>query len=100
MKLNEAQFQNTGNETEYLSQKSQLLEAQLDANAEKQEALTQKLEAAKDIYGEDSEEVAKLERQLIYAQTEEERLKTQLEQTSQGLTDQVQHGRRMQKDGC
>lgn len=90
MKLNEAQFQNTGNETEYLSQKSQLLEAQLDANAEKQEALTQKLEAAKSIYGEDSEEVAKLERQLIYAQTEEEKLKTQLEQTSQGLTDQAQ----------
>ena len=90
MKLNEAQFQNTGNETEYLSQKSQLLEAQLDANAEKQEALTQKLEAAKSIYGEDSEEVAKLERQLIYAQTEEEKLKGQLEQTSQGLTDQAQ----------
>ena len=90
MKLNEAQFQNTGNETEYLSQKSQLLEAQLDANAEKQEALTQKLEAAKSIYGEDSEEVSKLERQLIYAQTEEEKLKGQLEQTNQGLTDQSQ----------
>ena len=90
MKLNEAQFQNTGNETEYLQQKTELLEAQLEANAEKQEALTQKLEAAKDIYGEDSEEVSKLERQLIYAQTEEERLKTQLEQTNQGLTDQSQ----------
>lgn len=90
MKLNEAQFQNTGNETEYLQQKTELLEAQLEANAEKQEALTQKLEAAKDIYGEDSEEVSKLERQLIYAQTEEERLKGQLEQTNQGLTDQSQ----------
>lgn len=90
MKLNEAQFQNTGNETEYLQQKTELLEAQLEANAEKQEALTQKLEAAKDIYGEDSEEVSKLERQLIYAQTEEEKLKGQLEQTNQGLTDQSQ----------
>ena len=90
MKLNEAQFQNTGNETEYLQQKTELLEAQLEANAEKQEALSQKLEAARDIYGEDSEEVSKLERQLIYAQTEEERLKTQLEQTNQGLTDQSQ----------
>ena len=90
MKLNDAQFQNTGNETEYLQQKTELLEAQLEANAEKQEALTQKLEAAKDIYGEDSEEVSKLERQLIYAQTEEEKLKGQLEQTNQGLTDQSQ----------
>lgn len=90
MKLNEAQFQNTGDQTEYLSQKTALLEAQLEANADKQEALTQKLEAAKDIYGEDSEEVSKLERQLIYAQTEEEKLKGQLEQTNQGLTDQSQ----------
>ena len=88
MKLNEAQFQNTGDETEYLQQKTELLEAQLEANADKQEALTQKLEAARDIYGEDSEEVAKLERQLIYAQTEEEKLKTQLEDTNQGLGDQ------------
>lgn len=90
MKLNEAQFQNTGDQTEYLSQKTALLEAQLEANADKQEALTQKLEAAKDIYGEESEEVSKLERQLIYAQTEEEKLKGQLEQTNQGLTDQSQ----------
>lgn len=88
MKLNEAQFQNTGNETEYLQQKTELLQSQLEANAEKQEALTQKLEAARDIYGEDSEEVAKLERQLIYAQTEEEKLKGQLEATNQGLGDQ------------
>ena len=90
MKLAEAQFQNTGNESEYLQQKTQLLEAQLEANAEKQEALTQKLEVARDIYGEDSEEVAKLERQLLYAQTQEEKLKSQLTETNQGLTDQSQ----------
>lgn len=90
MKLNDAQFQNTGNETEYLQQKTQLLEAQLQANADKQEALTDKLEVAKEIYGEDSEEVAKLERQLIYTQTSEEKLKGQLEATNQGFTDQSQ----------
>ena len=90
MKLNEAQFQNTGNETEYLQQKTELLEAQLEANADKQEALTQKLEAAKAIYGEDSEEVAKLERQLIYAQTEEEKLKTELDNVNSSLGDQSQ----------
>ena len=89
MKLNEAQFQNTGDETEYLQQKTELLEAQLEANAEKQEALTQKLEAAKSIYGEDSEEVAKLERQLIYAQTEEEKLKTELDNVNGSLDDQT-----------
>ena len=89
MRLNEAQFQNTGDQADYLQQKSQLLEAQLEANAEKQEALTQKLEAAKQIYGEDSEEVARLERQLINAQTEEEKLKTQLDETNKGFEDQA-----------
>jgi len=90
MKLNEAQFQNTGNETEYLQQKSSLLEAQLEANAQKQEALTEKLNVAKDIYGEDSEEVARLERQLINAQTEEEKLKTQLDNVNQSMEGQSQ----------
>ena len=88
MKLNEAQFQNTGDQAEYLQEKSRLLEAQLEANSDKQEALTQKLEAAKQIYGEDSEEVAKLERQLINAKTEEEKLKAQLDDTNKGFEDQ------------
>ena len=89
MKLNEAQFQNTGDQAEYLQEKSRLLEAQLEANSDKQEALTQKLEAAKQIYGEDSEEVAKLERQLINAKTEEEKLKAQLDDTNKGFDDQA-----------
>ena len=88
MKLNEAQFQNTGDQAEYLQEKSRLLEAQLEANSDKQEALTQKLEAAKQIYGEDSEEVAKLERQLINAKNEEEKLKAQLDDTNKGFEDQ------------
>jgi TP901 family phage tail tape measure protein len=90
MKLNEAQFQNTGDQAEYLQEKTRILEAQLEANADKQELLTQKLEAAKQIYGEDSEEVAKLERQLINAKTEEEKLKSQLDETNKGFEDQSQ----------
>ena len=88
MKLNEAQFANTGDQAEYLEQKTKLLESQLEANADKQEALTQKLEAAKRIYGEDSEEVARLERQLINAKTEEEKLKSQLDDTNKGFEEQ------------
>ena len=88
MKLADAQFTNTGDAAEYQQQKLELLEQALEANHDKQEALTQKLETAKGIYGEDSDEVAKLERQLIYAQTEEEKLKTQVDDTNQGLTDQ------------
>lgn len=61
MRLAEAEFKNTGDAAEYQKTKTEILEAQLQSNANKQEALTQKLEAAKAIYGEDSEEVAKLE---------------------------------------
>ena len=90
MKLNEAQFANTGDQAEYLQQKTQLLEAQLQANSDKQEALNQKIEVAKQIYGENSEEVGKLERQLIYAKTEEEKLKSQLDETNRGFEDQAE----------
>jgi TP901 family phage tail tape measure protein len=88
MKLNEAQFQNTGDSAEYLQTKQELLEAQLESNKDKQEALTSKLEVAKEIYGDDSEEVAKLERQLTYAQTEEQKLLKEVNDLNGGLDDQ------------
>jgi len=85
MKLAEAQFKNTGDEAEYQKQKLELLEASLQANHDKQEALTSKLEVAKQIYGEDSEEVAKLERALTYAKTEEQNLLNQVNDTNGGM---------------
>ena len=88
MKLADATFKNTGDSAEYQQQKLDLLEAALEANHEKQEALTQKLEAAKDIYGEDSKEVASLEKQLTYAKTEEQNLLSQVNDTNEGLSDQ------------
>ena len=88
MRLAEASFKNTGDAAEYQKTKTEILEAQLQANADKQEALTQKLEAAKAIYGEDSEEVAKLERALINAQTEEQKLTGELQGTNTGLEEQ------------
>ena len=88
MRLNEAQFKNTGDSAEYLTRKSELLQAELEANAQKQEALTAQLETAKTIFGEDSEEVARLERQLINAEVQEERLTTQLNDTNQAMEEQ------------
>ena len=88
MRLAEASFKNTGDAAEYQKTKTEILEAQLQANADKQEALTQKLEAAKAIYGEDSEEVAKLERALINAQTEEQKLTGELQGANTGLEEQ------------
>ena len=78
LKLTEAEFKNGGEKANYLREKSQNLAQQLQANSEMQVALTSKLEAAKRIYGENSEEVAKLERQLNGAKAQEQNLQSQL----------------------
>lgn len=85
MKLNEAQFQNSGDKAEYLEQKQKLLEAQLDANKDKQSALNSEIEVATSIYGEDSQEVANLEKQLNYTMAQEEQLQSQLSATTAEL---------------
>ena len=78
MKLNESEFQNTGDKARYYSQQAKLLEAQLGANKEKQNALNAEIEIAKRVFGDDSDEVAKLQKQLNYAQVEENNLKNAL----------------------
>lgn len=78
LKLVEAQFKNSGNESEYYTQKQSILERQLEANQQEQEALTQKMEAAKVVYGENSTEVDKWVRAIMSSQTQAERLKGQL----------------------
>lgn len=88
MRLAEAQFRNTGDGAEYQQQRMELLEASLQANHDKQEALTAKLEVAKQIYGEDSEEVQRLERSLTNARTEEQNLLSQLNDTNGGMEQQ------------
>lgn len=90
MKLADAQFQNTGDSAEYMKTKQELLQEALETNKEKQEALSQKLEIAKQIYGEDSTEVQNLERQLTYAQVEEQKLLTDVNNLNDGLGDQAE----------
>lgn len=88
MKLNEAQFVNSGDAVDYNRTKQELLEASLEANRNKQEALSDKLEVAKNIYGESSNEVQNLERQLTYAQIEEQKLMSQVGDTNNVIDDQ------------
>jgi len=85
MKLNEAQFQNSGDKADYLKGKSQLLESQIEANRDKQSALNSEIEVATSIYGEDSQEVANLEKQLNYTMAQEEQLQSQLAATNAEL---------------
>lgn len=87
MALNQAQFKNTGDAAEYLKGKQELLKQELEQNRAKQEALTGKLEAAKKIYGENSTEAQKLVAQLTRTQTEEQRLESQLSDTTEALED-------------
>ena len=88
LKLNEAQFKNTGDSAEYYSQKSQLLQAELENNAQKQEALTGKIEVAKAIYGENSAEVQKLETSLTYAKIQEENIKAAIDNCNNSMNEQ------------
>lgn len=78
LKLNESDFKNTGDKAKFYSEQAKLLEAQLSANRDKQQALNSEIEVAKRVFGEDSEEVAKLQRQLNYAQIEENNLQSAL----------------------
>lgn len=89
LKLNDAELKNNGNQTEYLKNKQQLLETELQMNAQKQEALNGKLEAAKAIYGENSVEVQSWATKLTNAKTEQQQLEAQLNQCTQELEEQV-----------
>lgn len=87
MKLNDAQFKNTGDSAEYLKQKQQLLKAELEENAQKQQALNGKLEVAKSIYGENSQEAQKWATKLTNAKTEQAKLEITLNETSSSASE-------------
>lgn len=78
LRLNEAEFKNTGDAATYMANKQKLLEAEIEANKQKQEALNGKMQLAKQIFGENSDEAKMWARQLTNAQTECEHLKTKI----------------------
>lgn len=88
MRLNEAQFKNTGDAAEYLQKKHDLLEAKLEANQKQQEALNQKIEVATEYYGENSTEVQKLESQLTNAEIAEQKILTQITDVNGKISEQ------------
>lgn len=89
-KLNEAQYQNTGDAVEYLQNKHKILETQLEANKTKQEALSQKVELAKKIYGENSSEAQALSTQLVRVKTETETLTSKISQCENEMKQQAE----------
>lgn len=88
MKLNETQMLATGETVEGLENKHRILSEQLQASQDKTEALSQKLETAKQYFGENSAEVSKLEVQLLNAMTAEEKLRQAVQQCADELAEQ------------
>ncbi len=88
MKLNETQMKGTGDSTEELEKRQDILQRQLQASQEKVEALSQKLKAAKKTFGENSQEASKLRIQLLNAQSAEENLQQAVNNANDELNQQ------------
>lgn len=85
LKLNSTQMQGAGRTTELLTQRQELLSGELETAKEKVRLTTEKLEAAKRIYGEDSEEVRRYARQLTEAKNQEQAIQNALDATNREL---------------
>lgn len=87
-KLNETQMKATGTTVEGLENKHKILSSQLEVAKEKTEALSQKVQKAVEIFGENSVEATKLKTQLTNAQTAEEKLRQAVDTCAQELDEQ------------
>lgn len=88
LKLNEAQMQTNGRSVEALEQKHSLLEDQLAAARAKTEALSNKIEVATRLFGENSNEVMGLKTKLTQAQTAEEKIAQAIDKCNREIADQ------------
>lgn len=89
LKLNEAQMKNTGQTIDGLTKSKQNLEQQEQTLSAKVEALNGKYEAAQRIWGENSTEAQRYAVQLNRTMAEQERIRGQIDQTSQAIESQV-----------
>jgi TP901 family phage tail tape measure protein len=87
LKLEQAQLQLTGSETQKLESKMGGLEKQYDLQGKKIEATSDRLENAKKYYGENSQEVAKLEKTLIDQQTAQQKTANDIQKTGKALSE-------------
>lgn len=87
LRLNAEEMKTTGETAEGMKKKHDLLEAQLKATHDKTEALSQKLEEAQRIFGDNSEAVSKLKGQLNNAKIAEEKAKQAINDCNDELKD-------------
>lgn len=86
LKLNEAQAKSTGDSMDSLKDRARILGDEYAASQSKVDALSEKLEAARNIFGENSIEAQKLETQLNNARVAQERIAQQIEQTNAAMS--------------
>lgn len=88
LKLNASQMKKSGDNTDTLKKRQEILAKELEASKTKTEALNAKLEKAKDIFGDNSEEAKKLRTQLNNAKRAEQEIKNEIEATNRKLEEQ------------
>ena len=88
LKLNETQMKGTGESTDTLEKREKLLQKELETSGQKVELLTGKMEAAKDIFGENSIEANNWSAKLADAKRAQEAISQELSQTSAKLEEQ------------
>lgn len=90
LKLNAEQMKTTGETAEGLENKHKILANQLSTAQEKTTALSQKLEDAREHYEGNSEVIEKLEKQLLYAQIAEEKIKQAIQECETALSNHTE----------
>lgn len=88
LQLNASQMKKTGNNTETLKKRQEILRKELDVSRQKTQALSDKLEKAREIFGDNSEEVKRLQTQLNNAKTAEEKIAREIADTNDKLKKQ------------
>ena len=85
LRLNEAQAKGTGDSMDSLKDRARILGDEYAASQSKVDALSDKLEAAKGIFGANSTEAQKLETQLNNARVAQQRIAQQIDQTNSAM---------------
>ena len=87
LKLNATQLKGNSDDINLLEQRQNILQQQYAASSQKVELLNQSLEQAKNILGENSNEYRNLNNELLRAQTQQQAIQNEINQTSQRLND-------------
>ena len=88
LKLNSAEMKTAGSSADLLAQKQKILAQEANATQTKIDALSGKLEKARDIYGANSTEAQRLETQLNNAKTAYQRIQSEIDSTNSALEEQ------------